>query len=726
MTVPQDSTFGTFIDGGDLVHDDIVVGLRNGLNTRFNFKGDPGLYLPLLGGTMQGAIDMNGFIITGLPAPTSPTDAVNKAYADALIGGTALTKADDTNVTLTLGGTPATALIHAVSLTLGWTGQLSVPRGGSGAASFTAYSLVCGGTTSTGALQNVSGLGTLNQVLISQGAGALPVWGSVPGVVPAALTEVNDTNVTLTLGGTPTTSLLQAVSLTLGWTGVLSGTRGGTGVNNGASTATYAGNLSFAAAFTTVGAFAATQTYTGITNVTFPTTGTLATTADLPTGAALTKTDDTNVTLTLGGSPTTALLNAASLTLGWTGQLGLTRGGTGASLTASNGGIVYSNASTLAILAGTATPNLPLLSGTSAAPSWGAFALNLGGALTTAAALTTAGAFAATFTFTGITGVTFPTSGTLATTSQIPSGAALTKTDDTNVTLTLGGSPTTALVNAASLTLGWTGILSVPRGGTGLAAITAHNLLIGNGTSAATLLAPSATSGIPLISQGASADPAYGTAVVEGGGTGAATFTAYAVLCAGITATGAFQNVSGVGTSGQALISNGAAALPTWQNIPAATLPTGALFNFQSTNTTTTTSVASGTMTDITNLSVSITPTNASNKVLVRAVIQGSSGAGVAAYQLVRTSTAIGNGAAAGSRTVCGGVQWGTAQANVMGTVVIEFLDTPATTSATTYKVQMSALGGSGTAYCNQSFTDTDLSAFPRTSSTISVYEVKA
>src|SRR3972149_5252066 len=33
-------------------------------------------------------------------------------------------------------------------------------------------------------------------------------------------------------------------------------------------------------------------------------------------------------------------------------------------------------------------------------------------------------------------------------------GAALTKTDDTNVTLTLGGSPTTALVNAALLTLG--------------------------------------------------------------------------------------------------------------------------------------------------------------------------------------------------------------------------------------------------------------------------------
>ena len=44
-------------------------------------------------------------------------------------------------------------------------------------------------------------------------------------VVPAALTKVDDTNVTLTLGGTPATSLLQAVSLTLGWTGNLAYSR---------------------------------------------------------------------------------------------------------------------------------------------------------------------------------------------------------------------------------------------------------------------------------------------------------------------------------------------------------------------------------------------------------------------------------------------------------------------------------------------------------------------
>jgi len=40
-------------------------------------------------------------------------------------------------------------------------------------------------------------------------------------VTPSALTKVDDTNVTLTLGGTPATALLQGVSLTLGWTGTL-------------------------------------------------------------------------------------------------------------------------------------------------------------------------------------------------------------------------------------------------------------------------------------------------------------------------------------------------------------------------------------------------------------------------------------------------------------------------------------------------------------------------
>ena len=66
--------------------------------------------------------------------------------------------------------------------------------------------------------------------------------------------------------------------------------------------------------------------------------------------------------------------------------------------------------------------------------------------------------------------------------------AALTKVDDTNVTLTLGGTPETSLLQATSLTLGWTGTLAVSRGGTGVATITSGEVLIGNGTSSITTL----------------------------------------------------------------------------------------------------------------------------------------------------------------------------------------------------------------------------------------------
>ncbi len=72
----------------------------------------------------------------------------------------------------------------------------------------------------------------------------------------------------------------------------------------------------------------------------------------------------------------------------------------------------------------------------------------------------------------------------VAANGSLAAGAPLTKTDDTNVTLTLGGLPSTAVVTPASLTLGWTGTLSVPRGGIGAATLAARSILFGNGTSA--------------------------------------------------------------------------------------------------------------------------------------------------------------------------------------------------------------------------------------------------
>jgi len=74
----------------------------------------------------------------------------------------------------------------------------------------------------------------------------------------------------------------------------------------------------------------------------------------------------------------------------------------------------------------------------------------------------------------GASGAYLSSSGTAP---QWSAAAALTKTDDTNVTLTLGGSPSTALLNAASLTLGWAGELATGRGGTGVSSYNAGDLL---------------------------------------------------------------------------------------------------------------------------------------------------------------------------------------------------------------------------------------------------------
>lgn len=61
--------------------------------------------------------------------------------------------------------------------------------------------------------------------LIKTGTDTWSFLNGTPGIVAAALTKSDDTNVTLTLSGTPTTALLQATSLTLGWTGDLAFSR---------------------------------------------------------------------------------------------------------------------------------------------------------------------------------------------------------------------------------------------------------------------------------------------------------------------------------------------------------------------------------------------------------------------------------------------------------------------------------------------------------------------
>ena len=98
---------------------------------------------------------------------------VTSAYGGTGNGFTKFTGPSASEKTFTLPNASATILTDNAAVT--------VAQGGTGAASFTAYSVVCAGTTSTGAFQNVSGLGTSGYVLTSNGAGALPSWQSPSG-----------------------------------------------------------------------------------------------------------------------------------------------------------------------------------------------------------------------------------------------------------------------------------------------------------------------------------------------------------------------------------------------------------------------------------------------------------------------------------------------------------------------------------------------------------------
>jgi hypothetical protein len=104
--------------------------------------------------------------------------------------------------------------------------------------------------------------GTANQALVTNGAGQLG-WASFGApFTPAALTSTSDSNVTITLGGTPLTALLQATSITMGWSGLLPISRGGTNTSTLGSAGQLAQSDGTKYAWTTA-TYPATATATG-------------------------------------------------------------------------------------------------------------------------------------------------------------------------------------------------------------------------------------------------------------------------------------------------------------------------------------------------------------------------------------------------------------------------------------------------------------------------------
>jgi hypothetical protein len=138
------------------------------------------------------------------------------------------------------------------------------------------------------------------------------------------------------------------------------------------------------------------------------------------------------------------------------------------------------------------------------------------------------------------------------------------------------------------------------------------------------------------------------------------------------------------------------------------------------TNTQTTSSQS---FVDITDLSVSITPTNSNNKILVIASVNWCAN-GYSDIRIVRNSTPIAVGDAASTR-IQSTFHTATISTYIINSANMMWLDAPATTSATTYKLQFANPYNAGaTTFVNRTTDDSDSNVNARTASTITVMEV--
>jgi len=151
----------------------------------------------------------------------------------------------------------------------------------------------------------------------------------------------------------------------------------------------------------------------------------------------------------------------------------------------------------------------------------------------------------------------------------------------------------------------------------------------------------------------------------------------------------------------------------------------GKILQVVQTTKTDTQSIQSQTFTDVSGMSVTITPTSASSKILVMFSISvATSSYGM--VNLVRGSTDIFKGNSTGSRVNCT-VAAITQNSYECETYSHTFLDSPNTTSATTYKLTAcTPHNASYTIMVNRATTDTDYNYVARPVSSITVMEIAA
>jgi hypothetical protein len=160
---------------------------------------------------------------------------------------------------------------------------------------------------------------------------------------------------------------------------------------------------------------------------------------------------------------------------------------------------------------------------------------------------------------------------------------------------------------------------------------------------------------------------------------------------------------------------------PLTGSLPDANAPVGSVLQVVSTAKTNTFSTSSLTFSDITDLSVSVTPNSASSKILIIVGLSlgGTENAFGAHPRLMRDSTAIFVSDSAGNRTQST-MQYELAGAASIPASIV-FLDSPSTTSLTTYKIQIATVvNATETWYVNRYSGNTNYGS----TSTITLMEV--